>query len=100
MGYTVTKSRPGVTPGGYTTSLNDSVATNAGTEAGTEGNAESVMNDVVKEWFDTLGFVARVGRGQTDTNRTYLSLFNHSGTEIFIYPNDAGNALTVTSVKP
>jgi len=40
------------------------------------------------------------GRGATDTDITFLSLRNSAGTECFIYPATAGNAITVSTTKP
>lgn len=55
---------------------------------------------VMKDWIDTVGLVARVGRGQTDRNITYLALKNTNGTTIYTYPNAAGDGLITTSVLP
>ncbi len=40
------------------------------------------------------------GRGATDTDITYIALRNASGTKCYIYPNAAGNDITVSTTKP
>jgi hypothetical protein len=40
------------------------------------------------------------GRGATDTDITYIALRNASGTKCYVYPNAAGNAITVSTTKP
>ena len=90
--------RPRHHAGGYTRSLGDTNATNAGTAAGTEGSPYA--DDVTKAFFDKLGLMARLGRGQTDTDITYVELMNENGTSVFIFPNAAGNGVTVQTTKP
>lgn len=41
-----------------------------------------------------------VGRGVTDTDITYIALRNASGTKVYIYPDAAGTAITVSTTKP
>lgn len=53
-----------------------------------------------KAILDPLGITALIGRGDTDTNITYLGLFNTNATLVYIYPNNAGTGLIVTTVKP
>lgn len=98
MGLQVVTSVPGTTPGGYTVSSGDPVATNSGKAGGTEDAAES--KEETKRFFDVLGQVCEIGRGETDTDITYIALRNDSGTRCFIYPNAAGNGVIVTTVKP
>lgn len=98
MGYTVVASVPGTTPGGYTRSLNDSVATNAGTSGGKEDNAMDLVS--TKQFFDKLGGVCEIGRGTTDQDITYIALKNENGALSYIYPNAAGTGLIVLGTKP
>jgi len=51
------------------------------------------------EWVSG-GTDVEVGRGTTDTDITFITLRNASGTKYYIYPNAAGNGLTVTATKP
>lgn len=98
MGYTVLTNKPGTTPGGLTRSLGDTVATNAGTSGGKEENGSD--NIQTKNFFDKLGEVCEIGRGETDTDITYIALRNASGTKVYIHPDAAGTAITVTPTKP
>lgn len=41
-----------------------------------------------------------IGRGATDTDITYIALRNASGTKVYIYPDAAGTAVTVSTTKP
>ena len=41
-----------------------------------------------------------IGRGDTDTDITYLRLKNASGTNTYLYPNSSGDAVSVSSSKP
>jgi len=81
-----------------TVSTNDSVAT----RACRSGEVSQVQMDSkeCRLWADDKGHVATVGRGESDVGITYLSLRNTNGTEIFVYPNAAGNGVIVTSTKP
>lgn len=49
---------------------------------------------------DPLGITSIIGRGDTDLDITYIALFNANGTLVYIYPNNAGTGLIVTTVKP
>lgn len=49
---------------------------------------------------DALGVVGYLGRGVTDTSITYLALFNTNGAKVYIYPNAAGNGVTVSTTQP
>lgn len=49
---------------------------------------------------DEVGPVMAFGRGVSDPNVTYLALYNTNNTKIYIYPNEDGDGLIVTSVKP
>lgn len=42
---------------------------------------------------------AAVGRGETDTDRTYLRLKRSDGTDVYLYV-DTGTTLTVSTTKP
>lgn len=98
MGVTVVTSVPGTTPGGYTRTSGDVVATNAGTSGGKEDNA--MDNLQTKNFFDKLGEVAEIGRGVTDTDITYVALRDSVGTKAFVYPTTGGAAITVSTTKP
>lgn len=98
MGLLVVVSTPGTTPGGFTISKNDALASLAGIAACTEANSASA--DILKEWFDKLGFAVEIGRGLTDTDITYIAMKNENGTLIYAYPNAAGTGWTVTPTKP
>lgn len=98
MGLTVTKVTPGTTPGGFTRSLGDTNATNAGTDAGTEGSPNT--DTVIKRIFDKLGLLFEIGRGETDTDITYLKMFNADGEACYVYPNADQNDITVSATKP
>lgn len=98
MGLQVVVSVPGTTPGGYTRSLNDPVATNAGKAGGTEDAALSA--EETKRFFDKLGEVCEIGRGETDPDITYISLRRADGTRTFIYPNAGSTDVTVSATKP
>ena len=41
-----------------------------------------------------------LGRGDSDTDITYILLKNEGGTSVYIYPNAAGNGVTVSTSKP
>lgn len=57
-------------------------------------------NNEMKAFFDDVGLVFLIGRGETDENVTYFAQYNTNGTLIYSYPNAAGNALITTAVKP
>lgn len=40
------------------------------------------------------------GRGETDTDITYIKLYNASGTVCYVYPDAAGTGITVSTTKP
>lgn len=62
---------------------------------------DSGGGDSEDKWVvDELGLVTVQGRGETDTSITYYGAFNTNGTLVYFYPNAAGNALIVTTVKP
>lgn len=50
--------------------------------------------------FDEKGLVKVIGRGETNSLITYTGMYNASGTLCYIYPNAAGNGITVSTVKP
>ena len=41
-----------------------------------------------------------IGRGDTDTDITYIRLKNAGGTDIYIYPNAGGDGITISDTKP
>jgi len=41
-----------------------------------------------------------IGRGDTDTDITYIRLKNAGGNDIYIYPNAGGDGVTVSNTKP
>lgn len=45
------------------------------------------------------GVDAALGRGETDTDRTYLRLRRSDGTSVYLYV-DTGTTLTVSATKP
>lgn len=49
---------------------------------------------------DGTGEIARLGRGETDSDITYMVLRNASGDACYIYPDAAGTGVTVSSTKP
>jgi hypothetical protein len=44
--------------------------------------------------------VITFGTGATDTDITYIALRNATGQKCYVYPNGAGNAITVSTTKP
>ncbi len=40
------------------------------------------------------------GRGETDSDITYLKLYNSAGNLCYIYPDSAGTGITVSTTKP
>ena len=108
---------------GLTVIQNDVLATRVGRAAGSEGLSMGMTGTVtpgvapayvphpaVKEEFDgfvgttggpTLaGHVSSRGRGTTDTDITYITLHNASGTECFVFPDGAGTGITVQTTRP
>jgi hypothetical protein len=43
---------------------------------------------------------ARLGRGSSDTDITYIALRNANGTIVYLYPNSSGNGLNVSTTIP
>ena len=43
---------------------------------------------------------SEIGQGDSDTDITYIALRNSNGTLIYIYPDAAGTAVTVSASKP
>ena len=43
---------------------------------------------------------SEIGQGDSDTDITYMALRNENGTLVYIYPNAAGNGVTVSTSKP
>jgi len=41
-----------------------------------------------------------IGRGDTDTDITYIRLKNAGGTDVYIYPNATGDGVSVSTSKP
>ena len=41
-----------------------------------------------------------LGRGDTDTDITYIKLKNEEGEDVYIYPNEDGDGLEITTIKP
>lgn len=78
--------------------LNDDRATRV------TGASRHAMNEmgskVFESKFDSKGLVYAVGRGETDPNKTYIELKNTNGTSCFLYPNDAGDGVLCSTVKP
>lgn len=65
------------------------------------GTEEAAMADTVSKVFgDKRGVAARIVRGSGDTDITALVLKNEDGTEVYVYPNAAGNGLIVTTTAP
>lgn len=105
----------------FTVVANDPLATGVGAHPGTDatgmglfgsrvpGGAFNLKAPPCKRFFDefsnpssptTGNFVAELGRGETDTDITYLALKNASGVTCYIYPDAAGTAITVSATKP
>lgn len=78
--------------------LNDERATRVSDASRHEMNEMS--SKVLESKYDTKGLVFAVGRGETDTKKTYIELKNTNGTSCFLYPNDAGDGVVVSTVKP
>lgn len=49
---------------------------------------------------DMHGVTDTIGRGETDTDITYMTLVNENGDKVFTYPNAAGNGLITTQTRP
>ncbi|MFW9873324.1 MAG: hypothetical protein ACFFG0_09495 [Candidatus Thorarchaeota archaeon] len=49
---------------------------------------------------DDTGQIAEIGRGTTDTNITYISLYNTDGELCYVYPNADQNGIVVSGAKP
>ncbi len=52
------------------------------------------------KWVDTTGEVMEMGRGDTDTDITFIKLFDSAGTASYIYPATGGTSITVSTTKP
>lgn len=102
---------------GLTRSLNDALANAVGKTAISEDismgqtgsrtlgpNAASSITQPspMAVWFDEVGLVAEVGRGESDAEITYLALYStqDGGTKCYIYPNATSNGITVSDTKP
>lgn len=48
----------------------------------------------------TIAGDAEVGRGDTDTDITYIKLSSPDGTDYYIYPANGGGSLTISATKP
>lgn len=53
-----------------------------------------------KVFFDEVGTLKIVGRGESNPLITYSAHFNSNNVLCYIYPNAAGNGIVVTTVKP
>jgi hypothetical protein len=60
-----------------------------------KGNREFSLVDRLKSTA-----VIDFGTGATDKDITYVALRNASGTKVYLYPDAAGTALTVSTTKP
>ena len=58
----------------------------------------SATTGYVKVQFAPLVF-AEIGRGTTDTDRTYIALTRSDGTKMYLYV-DTGTTLTVSTTHP
>lgn len=68
-----------------------------------QGNASErveMAEHETKYWADSHGTVFSIWRGDTDQKITGISFFNTNGTEVFMYPNAAGNGPIFALVKP
>lgn len=52
------------------------------------------------EIYDSSGLVGLVGRGTSDTDITYLKMYNADGEIVYIYGNATQNGITVTGTAP
>lgn len=53
------------------------------------------------QWRDDNGKeIAAVGRGTTDTDITFLKLYDSNGLATYIYPTTGGTSVTVTTTIP
>lgn len=48
----------------------------------------------------SLASSIELGRGDSDTDITYIMLKNANGTSVYFYPNSSADALTVSTSKP
>lgn len=69
-----------------------------GTERKTASGGNSEFAEVVTEW-DAGTVDAALGRGVTDTDRTYLRLRRSDGTSVYIYV-DTGTTVSCSTTQP
>lgn len=63
---------------------------------GDDGNGESTSENI---WRFAPTVDAAIGRGATDTDRTYLRLNRTDGTSVYIYV-DTGTTVVCSTTKP
>lgn len=57
-------------------------------------------NNEMKAFFDDVGLVFLIGRGDTDENITYRASYNTNGVLCYTYPDAAGTGLITQTTKP
>lgn len=62
----------------------------------TQGGADTFDKVLV----DEVGLAVAFGRGESDSNITFIALYNTGGTLCYIYPNTAGTGIIVSTSKP
>jgi hypothetical protein len=68
--------------------------------SGGRDSGHEMTKKVLDSRVDAKGQVIEIGRGVTDTDITYIALYNSTGVKTYIYPDAAGTAITVTPTKP
>ena len=85
----------------FTIVTNDARAAKiTGTQRHEMQEVQGTSSRELKVYFDEVGLVALIGRGETDATLTYVALQKTGGTLTYIHPNAAGDGIVVTTVKP
>ena len=86
---------------GYTVVSNDTRATRlTGVNRHEMQEAQAGADADNKVIEDEFGGAFATGRGATDPNITYISLYNTNNVLCYIYPNAAGTGIIVSATKP